>query len=363
MNLRPGAELPGTIYSAAMQVESIESPGAEWDEFVESSGCGSLGHASAWAHVLRDAYGLEPCYLAARAGGQLEGVLPMVRFRTLTGGRELVSMPFHDGGGILSRSPGATEALIDAGLSQVRNWNASALELRQVRPTAGVPTAPGDQPRINLALALADDEEAQWKGFRAKVRNQARKAEKEGLLLARGTPQELVKGFYEPFAVNMRDLGSPVHGRRLFEAAAHHFRDRLRFIVSHRDGRSVGGLVAIDFAGRVTVTWASTLRAERRNCPNNQIYWEAIRWAISRGAKVFDFGRSEPDSGTYRTKRGWGAEEEPLAWVRLKPDGSPFEPSASSDGGMLKRLSDVWTRLPVGMASWVGPRIRRRLSN
>ena len=258
----------------------IDSPGAEWDEFAEATPGASLAHASAWARILNECYGLAPHYLAARHDdGTLAGVLPLFHFRTLRGGRELVSVPFHDGGGVLSRSLEATEALLRAALETTRAAGASALELRQVRPQEGIPSGPGDHARINLALALESSEEAQWSAFRAKVRNQARKADKEGLRIVEGPSESLLDGFYAPFRVNMRDLGSPVHGRGLYAAAARHFGERLRFVVTAGDAGSVGGLVAIHFGERVTVTWASTLRSERRRCPNNQIYWEAMRWA------------------------------------------------------------------------------------
>jgi hypothetical protein len=129
------------------------------------------------------------------------------------------------------------------------------------------------------------------------------------------------------------------------------------------EGRSVGGLVAIRYARAVTVTWASTLRNERRRCPNNLIYWEAIRWAIAGGAQQFDFGRSPRDSGTYRFKRGWGAVERPLTWLRLSPDGEPLSSSGPDGSPLLQLLSSAWTRLPLPIASALGPRVRRFLAN
>ena len=82
-----------------MRLEQVREPGTEWDAFVAATPGGALGHASAWAHVLREAYGLTPHYLAARdARGALAGVLPLICLRTLRGRRELVSMPFLDTG-------------------------------------------------------------------------------------------------------------------------------------------------------------------------------------------------------------------------------------------------------------------------
>ena len=74
------------------------------------------------------------------------------------------------------------------------------------------------------------------------------------------------------------------------------------------------------------------------------------------------FGRSPRDSGTHRFKRGWGAREQPLAWIRLAPDGRPLSVEGPGDSGVLRAFSRAWTRLPVPVASWLGPHLRRRIA-
>jgi serine/alanine adding enzyme len=341
-----------------MQVERVAEPGAEWDAFAEGTPGATLAHAAAWLRVVRDAYGLASLGLAARAGGELRGILPLVRHRGLGGDVVWTSMPFLDSGGILARDPAAEEVLLEAALGLVRETGAVALDLRPMQALAPAAGAASPVGRVDLVLPLEADEEAQWKALPGSVRNQTRKAERSGLVLAEG-----LDGFYGPFAENMRDLGSPVHGVGFFAAAARAFGPRLRFVVTRDERRCVGGLVAIRFADGVTVPWASTLRAERRRCPNNQIYWEAIRWAVAEGAREFDFGRSPVDSGTHRFKKGWGAEERALAWVRLAPDGARLPPSAPGDSALLQQLSALWTRLPVPLTRWLGPPIRKRISS
>lgn len=359
-----------------MRIAEVADPGPEWDAFVETEPTGQLGHASAWARVVRDAYGLTPTYLEARnEQGAIAGVLPLVRFRDLGGRLELVSMPFLDSGGILTRDPETERALLDAALEMARDQGATALELREFAaaesagssespdPAAGDGDPAEHQARVDLVLALESDEDAQWRALRAKVRNQTRKAEREGLLIAPRHDAKLLADFYGPFCRNMRDLGSPVHSERFFSATAEAFGERLRFIVSRLGAQSVGGLVAIDFAGAVSVPWASTLREERNRCPNNQIYWEALRWAIERGAREFDFGRSPIGGGTYRFKRGWGAIERPLAWKRLSLAGDQLAAKAAGDNALLQRLSALWSRLPMSVANRLGPQLRRRISS
>lgn len=345
-----------------MRVDAMPEPGGEWDAFVAAGGAAALGHAAAWASVLREAYGLVPRYLAARdPAGRLAGVLPLSSFRTLRGRLELVSLPFLDEAGVVATTPDAESALLDAALALVRRCGADALELRQGAPLrAAPPPAVGD--RVDLVLRLAASEEAQWRSLPAKVRNQTRKAQREGLCIASGSVDELRRAFHRVFRVNMRDLGSPVHAERFFAAAAARFGPRLRFVVATRDDRPVGGLVAIHFAGTVSVPWASTLRSERARCPNNLIYWEALRWAIAEGAARFDFGRSPRDSGTWRFKRGWGAEERSLLWMRMAPDGTALPLRRAGDSAALRRVSRLWTALPVPVTALLGPRLRRFLS-
>jgi FemAB-related protein (PEP-CTERM system-associated) len=347
-----------------VRVEAVDDPAAEWDALVEASPGAHLGHAGAWAGVVAAAYGLRPRYLACRGpGGALAGVLPLAEIRTLQGRRELVSIPFHDVAGVLAADGDAASALLERALALARERRCAALELRQAEPLAGLePSAVADaSARVNLVLPLARDEAKQWEAIGAKVRNQVRKAQKEGLTLADWDPDALLDGFYDCFAENMRDLGSPVHGRSFFVEAAKRFGERLRFFVAADGRRAVGGLVAIHYADRVTVTWASTLRAERPRCPNNLIYWEALRWAIGLGASHFDFGRSPIGAGTYRFKRGWGAEEKPLAWTRLSPAGEVLRAAGLRESWLLGRLSTVWQRLPLGLTRGLGPPLRRHL--
>ena len=113
----------------------------------------------------------------------------------------------------------------------------------------------------------------------------------------------------------------------------------------------------------MTVPWASTRRAERPRCPNNLIYCEAIRWAIARGARCYDFRRSPRGSGTHRFKLGWGASEREFAWIRFGSDDEPIASPPAGPERLLQSLARVWTHLPVGLATALGSRLRPYLAN
>lgn len=352
-----------------MKVELVERPredwGEEWDRFAESHPDGRLGHASGWSVILSSAYGLEPRYLAARSqAGALVGILPLASFRPFPAGRRrLISLPFLDSAGALGSDPGVCDALIDRAVALMAAEGFSSLELREPDVVEAEAASERAMDRVNLVLPLVDSDESQWSALSAKVRNQCRKADREGLSLRAGERPALQAAFLLPYRTNMRDLGSPPHSIAFFDALSACFGDRLRYVVTEHANHSVGGLVAIRFGRRVYVPWASTLRSERNRCPNNQIYWEAIRWAISVGARELDLGRSPIDGGTYRFKKGWGAIEEPLRWRRLDPDARTALQRAGTESSIVRRLSDAWTRLPVPVATAVGSQLRRYFAN
>ena len=164
-----------------------------------------------------------------------------------------------------------------------------------------------------MILDLLDDPDEMWKRFDAKLRNQVRKASKSGLT-AGWSSREGLSDFYKTFAANMRDLGSPVHSHDFFGAILDEFNDSTKIMLVRKDEDVIGGAVCIFFKGSMIVPWASSLREYFSLCPNNLLYWEMVRWGCENGYRRFDFVRSSPYSGTYRFKKQWGAQEEPLHW-------------------------------------------------
>jgi CelD/BcsL family acetyltransferase involved in cellulose biosynthesis len=91
------------------------------------------------------------------------------------------------------------------------------------------------------------------------------------------------------------------------------------------------------------------------------LYWETIRAACIEGFGRFDFGRSTRDSGTYRFKRQWGAEEEPIFWytMHLRSGGAPSMSAGRRAAGLL---TAAWRHLPLSMTRQLGPGIRKYLT-
>ena len=89
---------------------------------------------------------------------------------------------------------------------------------------------------------------------------------------------------------------------------------------------------------------------------NMGLYWAFIERACAGGLSRFNFGRCTPESPTHRYKQQWGARDEPLWCYQGAAEGGAG-PSPESPAFTLVR--QVWKRLPVALATALGPRIVR----
>lgn len=87
------------------------------------------------------------------------------------------------------------------------------------------------------------------------------------------------------------------------------------------------------------------------------MYWNLLLRAIDRGQQSFDFGRSSPDSPTYKFKEQWGAKPAPSVWHYHMRTGdiSDMRP----DNPRNQRMIKIWKRLPVPLTRVIGPPIVR----
>lgn len=336
-----------------------EEEGA-WQEFVSTHPGAGIEHAIGWTEVFAAAYGYRPRHLVAVEGGRLVGALPLLLAPVWPRGRALVSLPFLDCAGPLAEAVEVREGLLGAARELGEREGARYVEIRAREPIGGA--APARTDKAKVVLGLAGDADAVWKGLDAKVRNQVRKARRSGLTLAEDDGERLA-AFYRVYAHNMRDLGSPVAPRRLFEQTLSRFRGNARVLTVWLHEEPVAGAVWLRHGTTAYVPWASALRRHFARCPNNLLYWRAIELACEQGCARFDFGRSTVGSGPYRFKLQWGGRPEQLYWYRWRGQGDPVPVSAVPPGesAAMKLAASVWRRLPSCIANSLGPRVVARM--
>lgn len=332
-------------------------PTADLDRYAHVHPHATGYHLPAWLGVIERSFGHETKYLAAMSANGIDGVLPLVFFQSRIFGRFTVSMPFLNYGGLVADRADVRRALVERAVEETRSRRGSHLELRHSDQLC--PELAPKRHKVSMRLPLAADPERQWDALDRKVRNQVRKGEKSQLSVADGGA-EAVDDFYEVFARNMRDLGTPVYTKRFFSDVVRTFPDRSRIFVVRHQGRPVAASLVFWHRSMIEVPWASALRESNPLSANVLLYWHMLRFSIERGFSVFDFGRSTPNAGTFHFKRQWGAQPLELVWEYWNASGTA-PASMNPDNPKFELAIRLWQKLPVAVTTAIGPHVIRNI--
>ena len=327
-----------------------------WNALVAAVGEASPSRDLRWLPALSGGLRQEAYVVEAASAQGTVGLLPLLYVKSRLFGRFLVSLPYLNTGGVLADDDGVAAALIENAVVLADRLDVRYLELRHERRREHAALSAELTSKVHMRLPLPPSSEALWKGFSSKVRNQVRKGEKRGLSVHWGR-EDLLGQFYAVFARNMRDLGTPVYGRRFFARILEHLGNDAELCVVRLGEKPVAAALLTHGRGMTEVPSASSLREYNGTNANMLMYWHLLCRAVERGRQVFDFGRSTADSTTYRFKRQWGAQPAPAVWQYYVREGTAGDMRRESPH--YQRLIALWQRLPVPLTRWLGPWIVR----
>ena len=371
-----------------------DSERAAWNQYLAQRGPGYLFHRAEWDRVFA-AYGLHTVRIAAVREGQIVGILPLVWQRSVLFGKHLVSLPWFDAAGIVADDDLAQRVLLEEAVRLADCYRVQTVQLRQLEKAVGnfLSAAPSRSSRqevpdpffqsehlradkVLMGVALSRDPEIIWRGLFPKVRNHIRKAEKSGLVVSCGGA-ELLGDFYRIYSENMRDLGSPPHHRRFFQAVLANFEGESNIYVVRLNNETIGAGFTMANGDILEIPWASSLERYNPYCVNHLMYWRILESACRQSYAWFHFGRSSRGSGTYQFKKQWeskeiqsGREESKetqLYWYYLSRGKRQktqqaatvlASPTAQESYGWAVH---IWQRLPVWLSNLLGPRIIAKL--
>jgi len=273
-------------------------------------------------------------------------------------------------GGILADDIEMEKALLSEAAKIANKLKANNIELRHTQPFTWkieessqsglsclkIHTATKSH-KVRMLLELPDSSEVLMKSFKSKLRSQIKKPLKEGLKTKIGG-LELLDDFYNVFSINMRDLGSPVHYKKIVKHVLGEFPEKSRIVMIYKDDEPLACSIIVGFRDTLENPWASALRQYSRLSPNMLLYWSMLEYASDNGFKYFDFGRSSPDEGTYKFKQQWGAKPTPLHWHYISLNNQPINEDTSEKSKFEKTIQ-YWKKLPVPVTRVIGPRIRK----
>ncbi|QSP96547.1 FemAB family PEP-CTERM system-associated protein [Marinobacter salinisoli] len=328
------------------------------EQYVASHPAGSIWHLPAVTSFIESTYRHKVRYFfAADKSDQIVGVLPVVQLKSALFGNFMLSVPYFNYGGILSENRDVAQKLILAAESWRVAEQSEHIELRHLAES-GLGLRKRSH-KVTFWLPIPDDVADLWRSFKPKLRAQIRRGQRDLNDLSIGG-LELLDEFYRVFAINMRDLGTPVYGRHFFHNLLDSLGDKAWLVIGRIDGQAVTCALLTGFGDRMEIPWASSLRQVGQTGANMAMYWRILEFAGQQGYRYFDFGRCSPESGTYNFKRQWGAQEIPMHWDYVVPDTGGL-PALNPDNPKFKLLIQVWKRLPLWVTKCVGPKIVKSL--
>lgn len=338
--------------NAASQKDS-----AAWESFVAAHDRCRNYHRWAWKSVIEQAFGWRTFYLMAEENGRISGILPLVWLKSTLFGNLLCSLPFLSDAGLVADTQEACEALLAETMRLAHDVKAKYVELRH---RAYSPVSwPAKTNKVTLECDVYPDAEENMARLSTKMRTNARRSLKLGLDAQFGT-QEFLADFYEVFCLKMRELGTPVYGRKFFEAILDHFPGESFICRVQHQGRTVAAGFLTGWRSTMEANWSAASPYAMSLRPNMFLFWQMLCFAGQKGYRIFDFGRSSIDSGTYQFKQQWNTRVVPLHWNYW--DASGRGAMELNPGNPRYRAAIwAWQRLPVAVTKWIGPPLARCL--
>ncbi len=344
----------------AITVLPLDDPAA-WDAYVAAHRDATPFHSSAWCRAVTKATGHRCHVLAAYdTKGAMAGLLPLHHIRSPLFGQALVATGFAVDGGILAGSESAAAALSEAAAGLARTLGISSVELRGGPLPDGEGWRREDGIYAGFVRDLATDDEAELLAIPRKQRAEVRKALESDLTVTTGHGAAERCDHYRIYATSVRNLGTPVFPKRLFDAVLDAFGDDADILTIREKGRPVASVLSLYWRGAVMPYWGGGTATARKLRANELMYFALMRHARAKRCARFDFGRSKVGTGPWSYKKNWGFEPRPLVYSRWLAPGEAAR-DTNPNSAKYRLQVDLWKKLPLWAANRIGPLIARGL--
>lgn len=346
-------------HSATIRLADLadSSEVARIEGFVAEAG-GQVFHRPLWLQAIARGTGNAALGLLIERAGAIAGWLPLSAVSSPIFGKALVSSGFGVGGGVLATRPDDVERLCRAAEELASRMAIPTVELRSADAPIDWQMVEGKH--ANFAADLAADDEAQLLAIPRKARAEVRKGLDLDLAVTTGSGEADRRAHYAAYSESVRNLGTPVFPRSLFDAVLDLFGEDAEILTVRSGAKPVASVLSLYHRGTVMPFWGGGPFAARSLRANERMYYELMCHARRRGCTRFDFGRSKTGSGPFSFKKNWGFEPEPLVYRSWSAAGFAERNIDPTDEGNTAMIG-LWKKLPLPVANAVGPWIARGL--
>ncbi|MEI6206174.1 MAG: GNAT family N-acetyltransferase [Desulfuromonadales bacterium] len=332
---------------------SDKSEMRKWDDFVRSHG--HLYYDSRWAKILHSVFSFEPLYLYGEEDDAIVSVLPLFCVNKPFGGKEIVSIPHIEAGGLINT--GSFKMYLDYLHDHVK---ANSVRIMQFMESLGDLSANSNEVIIIKDLPPTTDEIIDSVPTKRK-RNYMRGSLRHPYELVTGNDSALFSTFYSLYLDKMRDFGTPPHSFRFFSAIRDAFGDTCTIIaVKDPTGEVIGAMLCVGYSHMFNCLTLVVPASHLHNLAGYFIEYHVMAYAVSNGYTSLNRGRSEDKGSNYDYKVSLGGKPYPLHRYKfeLTSDGYRCVEERTAKE-KLRSLAQIWAKLPPVITDNIGPLIRK----
>jgi len=184
-----------------------------------------------------------------------------------------------------------------------------------------------------------------WRSLSTNTRNQFKKSTNFNYKFIE---ENSINNFYKLYSNGMRNLGTPVHGKDYFINLMKSFSFKVFTIFDNNV--AIGSMFCLSDKDTMAVLYAYVLPEYSKKYANYFLYLNSIKWMTKIGLIYLDMGRSNYGEGTFHFKK------------KFRPKFYAIKSNINyDDNTKLQVASSIWKKLPLSIANFIGPKIRRYL--
>jgi FemAB-related protein (PEP-CTERM system-associated) len=347
--------MPVKIEIKQLPINNIEQNNL-WDSFVFSNLDATFFHRAGWQKIINDVFNHKTYFFYALESGEIKGILPLAHIKSFLFGNSLVSLPFAVYGGVVAESEHVALLLENAAQELARSLNVDHLEFRNL--TSRHADWPKQDIYVTFRKEIFENEDTNLSAIPRKQRAMVRKGIKNGLV---SQFENGVDNFFTLYADNVHRHGTPALPKKYFVMLKNIFDlDCKVLTVFSNTGKPLSSVLSFYFRNEVLPYYAGDDVLARDLAANDFKYWELLRLSCSSGIKLFDFGRSKVNTGSFAFKKNWGFEPVPLSYEYCLYKRNVI-PQNNPSNKKYNLLISTWKKLPISVANFIGPLVVRSL--
>ncbi len=175
------------------------------------------------------------------------------------------------------------------------------------------------QRRYNYVLDLDKSEDELLMSFKSKCRYHIRLATRHEVA-CEIMGREGISDFIKLHEITGKRKGFPTRSKEYVEKLFDAFPDDMRILLCTYRGEVISGMLLCTYADRASYIFGASSERYRNVMPNELMQWNAIKYAMSCGCKIYDFmavpvdlDEKSPMWGVYQFKSGFNGRVEPYA--------------------------------------------------